>query len=93
MTGWFVLTGISTEYFTYTVQNIRDGGNYATRTVTAVQKPEKGITFTCTCSFKRAESSPFRYQDRSNVKRKYATVLDGKGAFDHVDAPSQDSKW
>jgi hypothetical protein len=75
------------------VQNVRDGGNYAARTVTVVQKPESGIMFTCTCSFKRAEPSPFQYQDGTDLKRKYALVLEGKEPFDHKDAPSQDSKW
>jgi acyl-CoA thioesterase len=93
VTGWFVLGGIPQEHFVYSVEITRDGGNYCTRTVTVTQIAEKGVMFTCTCSFKRAESSPVEYQDTLDLRKKYSKVLDGKSPFDHPDAPSQDSTW
>jgi acyl-CoA thioesterase II len=93
VTGWFTLGGIPKEHFVYSVHNVRDGGNYCTRSVTVTQIAEKGVCFTCTCSFKRAETSPIDYQDSVDLKAKYQVALEGKGIFDHTDAPSQDSIW
>jgi hypothetical protein len=93
VTGWFTLGGIPKEHFVYSVHNVRDGGNYCTRSVTVTQIAEKGVCFTCTCSFKRAETSPIDYQDSVDLKGKYRVALEGKGIFDHADAPSQDSIW
>jgi len=93
VTGWFTLGGIPKEHFVYSVHNIRDGGNYCTRSVTVTQIAEKGTCFTCTCSFKRAEASPVNYQDTVDLKEKYRDVLEGKEPFDHPESPSQDSKW
>lgn len=50
--------------------------------------------FTCTCSFKREEDSPFDVQDRLNLKDVYLDVLDGKEGepMEHPAAPSNDSE-
>ncbi|KAF2417416.1 acyl-CoA thioesteras-like protein [Tothia fuscella] len=93
VTGWFVLGGMPKEHFVYKVHNIRDGGNYCTRSVTVTQIAERGTMFTCTCSFKRAETSPIDYQETVDIQNKYKVVLEGKGKFDHSDSPSQDSTW
>jgi acyl-CoA thioesterase II len=91
VTGWFTLGGIPSEHFVYTVHRIRDGGNYCTRTVTVTQIAERGTSFTCTCSFKRPEPSPFEYQELVDLKARFREVLAGKGPFDHPEAPSVDS--
>ncbi|KAF1812618.1 acyl-CoA thioesteras-like protein [Eremomyces bilateralis CBS 781.70] len=93
ITGYFVLGGIPSEHYVYSVQIVRDGGNYCTRMVTATQIAEKGATFTCTCSFKRAEFSSVDYQSNLDLHGKYKAVLAGKQPFDHPDAPSLDSDW
>jgi acyl-CoA thioesterase len=51
--------------------------------------------FTCTCSFKREEGSPFEYQDSINIKETYRDVVEGKEnePMEHPNAPSQDSEW
>lgn len=51
--------------------------------------------FTCTCSFKREEGSPFDYQERVNLKEKYRDVLEQKEnePMEHEAAPSNDSEW
>jgi len=50
--------------------------------------------FTCTCSFKKEEASPFDVQDRVNLKDIYQDVLEGKEdePMDHPAAPSNDSE-
>lgn len=77
----------------YKVHLVRDGGNYCTRSVTVTQIAEKGTCFTCTCSFKRAETSPIDYQEKVDIEQRYKVALEGKDKFDHPDAPSQDSIW
>lgn len=93
VTGWFTLGGIPTEHFVYAVHSIRNGGNYCVRSVTVTQVAEKGVCFTCTCSFKRAESSAFVFQDKVNLKDKYGELLTKESMFEHPDMPSQDSYW
>jgi acyl-CoA thioesterase len=93
VTGWFTLGGMPTEHFVYTVHNIRDGGNYCVRNVTVTQIAEKGVCFTATCSFKRAESSPFRFQHKLDIKKEYGQFISKKDMFEHPDMPSQDSWW
>lgn len=94
MTGWFTLGGIPTEHFVYKVHSIRDGGNYCVRNVTVTQIAEKGVCFTATMSFKRFETSPFRFQDKLDLKKEYGPILHSKPTiFEHPDMPSQDSWW
>lgn len=51
--------------------------------------------FTCTCSFKREENSPFDVQDYTNLKETYKEVLKGKESepMEHPVAPSNDSDY
>jgi len=92
MTGWFTLGGMPTEHFVYTVHSIRDGGNYCVRSVTVTQIAEKGVCFTATMSFKRAEPSPFRFQHKLDIKQEYGPFINSKkDVFEHPDMPSQDS--
>jgi acyl-CoA thioesterase II len=95
ITGWFILGGQPTEHFVYSVQKIRDGYNYCTRSVNVTQGTEKGTMFTCTCSFKRDEGSPVDHQDSVNLKERFAEVLDGKEnePMLHPVSPSPDSDW
>lgn len=50
--------------------------------------------FTCTCSFKREESSPFDVQDLVDLKEIYHDALSGKEhePMEHPAAPSNDSE-
>lgn len=49
--------------------------------------------FTCTCSFKREESSPVEVQDSVDLKEVYRDVLEGKEPMDFPQAPSNDSEY
>lgn len=51
--------------------------------------------FTCTCSFKREETSSVDYQDICNIKQRFHEVLEGKEnePMQHDAAPSQDSAY
>lgn len=51
--------------------------------------------FTCTCSFKREEASPFDVQEHVNLKEKYSAALEGKQnePMLHNAAPSNDSEY
>lgn len=95
ITGWFILGGKPAEHFQYHVRKIRDGYNYCTRSVDVTQRAEAGTMFTCTCSFKREEGSPFEYQDKVDLKAKYREVLQGKESEPmlHQNAPSMDSEY
>jgi len=94
ITGWFILGGRPDEHYTYRVKKIRDGGNYCTRSVTVSQIAGHGDMFTCTCSFKREEGSPFDVQDHVDLKEIYRDVLEGKEEpMKHPQAPSNDSEW
>ena len=77
------------------MQKIRDGYNYCTRSVTANQAAALGDMFTCTCSFKREESSPVDVQEQANLREVYREVLKGKEEepMRHEAAPSNDSEW
>ncbi|UPX18633.1 uncharacterized protein EKO05_0008926 [Ascochyta rabiei] len=94
ITGWFILGGKPEEHYLYKVAKIRDGYNYCTRSVTVVQDAGQAM-FTCTCSFKREEASPFDVQEHVDLKKKYRTVLSGKGIepMEHPAAPSNDSAY
>jgi len=94
ITGWFVLGGKPNEHYTYRVKKIRDGYNYCTRSVTVSQIAAQGDMFTCTCSFKKEESSPVDVQDQMDIKEVYKDVLRGKDAepMEHSPAPSNDSE-
>lgn len=76
------------------MKKIRDGYNYCTRAVTVSQIAGHGDMFTCTCSFKREEGSPFDVQDKVDLKAKYRDVLQGKEnePMEHEAAPSNDSE-
>jgi acyl-CoA thioesterase II len=95
ITGWFVLGGKPNEHYTYKVKKIRDGYNYCTRSVTVFQIATHGEMFTCTCSFKKEEDSPFDVQDQVDLKEMYADVLEGKETepMEHPAAPSNDSEY
>ncbi|KAH5326874.1 hypothetical protein HBI12_074380 [Parastagonospora nodorum] len=95
ITGWFVLGGKPNEHYTYKVNNIRDGFNYCTRSVTVSQIAALGEMFTCTCSFKKEEESPFDIQDQVDLKEMYRDVLEGKETepMEHPAAPSNDSEY
>ncbi|GAM90597.1 hypothetical protein ANO11243_086420 [Dothideomycetidae sp. 11243] len=89
-TGWFILGGLLTVPFVYVVELIRDGGSYCTRTINVTQAEGKGICFTCTCSFKRAEQSPLDVQETIDIWDKYAVALEGKKEEDWPEAPAAD---
>ncbi|KAF2451393.1 acyl-CoA thioesteras-like protein [Karstenula rhodostoma CBS 690.94] len=93
VTGWFTLGGRPSEHFVYSVNKVRDGYNYCTRSVTVTQAAEKGTMFTCTCSFKRDETSSADYQDTCDIRTRFREVLKGKEdePMEHEAAPSQDS--
>ncbi|KAF1928100.1 Thioesterase/thiol ester dehydrase-isomerase [Didymella exigua CBS 183.55] len=93
ITGWFILSGQPNERQMYKVDKIRDGRNYCTRSVTVVQDAGQAM-FTCTCSFKREETSPFDVQEHTDLKKKYCEVLEGKQhePMLHDAAPSNDSE-
>ncbi|KAJ4368389.1 hypothetical protein N0V83_006746 [Neocucurbitaria cava] len=93
ITGWFILGGKPDEHYTYRVREVRNGYNYCTRTVTVSQIAAHGDMFTCTCSFKREEASPFDVQDQPNLKDIYRDAIAGKEnePMQHPNAPSTDS--
>jgi acyl-CoA thioesterase len=78
----------------YSVHKIRDGHNYCTRSVTVTQAEEIGVMFTCTCSFKREEGTPFDYQEPFDLREMYREVLRGKedDPMAHPASPDQDSE-
>lgn len=94
ITGWFVLGGKPNEHYIYEVHKIRDGYNYCTRSVTVIQDAGQAM-FTCTCSFKREEESPFDVQEHVDLKKKYSEVISGKEnePMLHDVAPSNDSEY
>lgn len=77
------------------MKKIRDGFNYCTRSVTVSQIAAHGDMFTCTCSFKKEEGSPFDIQDTTNLRETYREVLEGKQnePMEHPPAPSNDSEY
>ncbi|KAF2829131.1 acyl-CoA thioesteras-like protein [Ophiobolus disseminans] len=94
ITGWFILGGKPNEHYTYRVTKVRDGYNYCTRSVTVSQIAAHGDMFTCTCSFKKEEGSPFHIQDIVDLKEVYRDVLEGKEEpMEHPPAPSNDSEY
>lgn len=72
--------------FVYSVRTIRDGGSYCIRAVDVTQDETKGICFTCTCSFKTEDWNPLELQERVNLQKQYASVLEGKRIEDHPEA-------
>ncbi|KAH8724942.1 acyl-CoA thioesterase-like protein [Phaeosphaeriaceae sp. PMI808] len=95
ITGWFLLGGKPDERFTYKVTKLRDGHNYCTRSVAVNQTTAHGDMFTCTCSFKKGEGSPFDIQDHLDLKETYREALEGKESepMEHPSAPSNGSEW
>jgi acyl-CoA thioesterase len=77
------------------VKKIRDGFNYCTRSVAVSQIAAHGEMFTCTCSFKKEEASPFDVQDHVDIKEIYRDVLEDKETepMEHPAAPSNDSEY
>jgi len=91
VTGYFILQGDTTCPFTYRIEAIRDGGGYCQRQVFVTQDSNKGVCFTCICSFKRPERS---FNERSlnvDLREKYKVVLDGKEPGDWPECPGIDS--
>lgn len=93
VTGWFILAGLTTIPFIYNVKTIRDGRSYCTRIVNVTQAEGKGICFTCTCSFKKAEESALDVQDKIDLEEKYAVALRGKRPEELDEAPGMDVPW
>ncbi len=101
VTGLFILPGLLDIPFRYSIQRIRDGGNYCTRSVTVTQTPsaptssnptsDPPICFTSLISFKRDEPSPYSHQAQVDLSKKYIDALWGKSPADHPVAPSADS--
>jgi acyl-CoA thioesterase len=89
----FILGGKPDEHYTYRVKKIRDGFNYCIRSVTVSQIAAHGDMFTCTCSFKKEESSPLDVQDQFSLKEVYRDALEGKATepMEHPPTPDQDS--
>ncbi|KAI9872276.1 MAG: hypothetical protein M1830_001828 [Pleopsidium flavum] len=106
ITGLFILPGLLDVPFVYTIQRIREGGSYCTRSVTVTQNPSAPpaaqsttrdpICFTALVSLKRDETSPYSHQAHVDLAQKYTTVLWGKKSpTDHPAAPSADrpAQW
>ncbi|KAK5706450.1 hypothetical protein LTR97_001438 [Elasticomyces elasticus] len=93
VTGNFLLAGILDIPFMYKVHIIRDGRSYATRIVNVTQAQGKGMCFTSTCSFKRAEDSPLDVQEDVGIWAKYKDVLDEKRPEDIEECPGMDVPW
>ncbi|KAK6435466.1 hypothetical protein LTR95_008347 [Oleoguttula sp. CCFEE 5521] len=93
VTGWFILGGIPHLPFIYTVQNVRDGKSYCTRTVTVTQVATAGICFTSTCSFKTAEPSTLDVQEHVDLWKRYSSVLEAKRPEEIPVAPGMDVPW
>lgn len=93
MSGNFILPGLTNIPFIYKVHIIRDGRSYATRIVNVTQAHGKGICFTCTCSFKLAETSPLDVQEEVDIWDKYKSVLGGKRPQDFEECPGMDVPW
>lgn len=79
--------------FVYKVHVVRDGRSYATRIVNVTQAKGKGVCFTCTCSFKIAETSPLDVQEKVDIWDKYKSVLNDKVPTDFQECPGLDMPW
>ncbi|KAK3071293.1 hypothetical protein LTR53_008886 [Teratosphaeriaceae sp. CCFEE 6253] len=93
VTGNFLLPGSITIPFVYKVHIINNGRSFATRIVNVTQAQGKGICFTCICSFKIAEDSPFDAQEEIDIWDKYKSVLDGRKPEDFEECPGMDVPW
>ncbi|KAK5122061.1 hypothetical protein LTR85_004307 [Meristemomyces frigidus] len=93
ITGFFILPGLTSVPFVYKVHVIRDGRSYATRIVNVTQAEGKGVCFTCTCSFKVAETSPLDVQEKVDIWDKYKSVLEGRTPMDFEECPGMDVPW
>jgi acyl-CoA thioesterase II len=93
VTGFFILGGLIDVPFVYKVHNIRDGRSYCTRIVNVTQAREKGICFTCTCSFKIDETSTLDSQRSVDLWQTYSSVLKDKTPEDFPEAPGMDVPW
>ena len=79
--------------YVYKVHKIRDGRSYCTRIVNVTQAEGKGIAFTCTCSFKLAETSTLDVQADVDLWRKYRSVLRNKSPEEFDETPGMDVPW
>lgn len=79
--------------FVYTIHKIRDGRSYLTRFVTVTQEGDDDVCFTCTCSFKKAESNILDIQENVNLWEQYKPALEGKRPEDHEECPGMDVPW
>jgi acyl-CoA thioesterase len=66
--------------------------NYCTRSVSVSQVAADGEMFTCTCSFKKEETSSVDIQDPLNLKDMYQDVLHSEEPMRYPQAPSKDSE-
>ncbi|KAL9079210.1 MAG: hypothetical protein Q9157_001879 [Trypethelium eluteriae] len=92
-TCFFILPGITDIPFVYHVKTVRDGGSYCTRSVSVVQAEGKGIAFTATVSFKRAESTLVEVWNGRDLYGHYATALRGRRPEDFPETPGMDTPW
>ncbi|KAL6244033.1 hypothetical protein RBB50_008902 [Rhinocladiella similis] len=105
MTGYFNLPGAIDVPFVYRIRRLRDGGIYCLRSVDVYQQSNaagqgSSPCFTATISFKRSEKNNrkwrgFEHQNvsRHQIRKEYASVLDGLRPQDHPLAPGADSQW
>ncbi|KAK4539490.1 hypothetical protein LTR36_010888 [Oleoguttula mirabilis] len=93
VTGFFILPGLTSIPFVYKVHIVRNGRSYSTRIVNVTQAEGKGVCFTCTCSFKLAETSPLDVQEKMDIWDKYKSVLAGKTPTDFEECPGLDVSW
>ncbi|GAB7357861.1 hypothetical protein MBLNU230_g0032t1 [Neophaeotheca triangularis] len=93
VTGFFLLGGLPSVPFIYKVHTLRNGRSYAIRIVNVTQREGSGICFTCTASFKTAETSPLDKQAAVDIPSAYESVLAGKRPEDFEEAPGMDVPW
>ncbi|KAK4555025.1 hypothetical protein LTR86_007791 [Recurvomyces mirabilis] len=95
ITGWFLLPGKASERFTYHVRELRTGG-YSARAVDVTQESDPGVSFSCICSFKKAEKPgqpSLDIRQHLDLEKEYATVLKGKKPSEHEEMPGVDAPW
>ena len=93
MVGNFHLPGSRTVPFVYKVHKVRDGRSYSTRFISVTQEGDGNVVFTCTCSFKTAESSLLDLQEDVELWERYRPALEGKRPEDNEEVPGMDVPW
>ena len=91
--GSFILPGSRTVPFVYTVETIQEGRSYAARTVKATTLGSDEICFSCTCSFKKAETGLLDVQEKVDLWETYREALQGKWPQDFEETPGVDIPW